>query len=131
MEENTWDLIKKIYEDNFGIKGNIVDYVAVNDILLQCVSGMSNEKICFTLDVEPVYLTKVLFNFLGFMGWARDLDISPWHIYNRSAGSKLVFEKKIGDLTNLLNDDIIELAFRVCAIYASIRKDMESFYEHS
>ena len=131
MEENTWDLIKKIYKDNFGIDGNIVDYVAVNDILLQCVSGISNEKICYKLDVEPLYLTKVLFNFLGFRGWARDLDISPWHIYNRSAGSKLVFEKKIGDLTNLLNDDIIEFAFRVCAIYASIRKDMESFYERS
>ena len=128
---NAWLVIQNLYKERYGIEPHLVDYVAVNDILKLCASGLSNKHICKSLDQSPIYVAQVLFHFLGFNGWDSDLDLSPWNVYNRVSGNKLAFEKEILDLTNLLNDDIIDLAYRVCSIYASIRKEMEKFYERS
>lgn len=131
MEHTGWDLIKKLYEDNFDVNGHVIDYVAVNDILKFCVSGFSNEKISGLLKLDQAYVHKVIYNFLGFYGWEADLDLSPWRIFCRVNGSKFAFAKEIEVLTNLVNDDIIELAFRICSIYNSIRGEIEAFYERS
>ena len=131
MESNAWDLIKKIYKKNFDISGSLVDYVAINDILLQCVSGLANEKISFSTDLDLEYVEATLYSYLGFSGWDCDLDLSPWYVYQSVSGNKFAFEKKINDLTKLLKDDIIDLAYRVCSIYESIQKEIEKFYERS
>lgn len=129
--ESTWDVIKKIYENKFGVSGKQVDYVAVNEILKMCVSGISNAKIGYSLDQEVNYVSEVIYDHLGFNGWETDLDISPWRIYCKNAGVKFAFESEIQNLTNLLNSGIIDLAYRICSIYESIRKEIEYFYECS
>jgi hypothetical protein len=131
METTTWDLIKEIYEKNFNVEGTVIDYIAINDILLQCVSGLSNKKISFSTDVDLQYVEATLFTYLGFSGWKQDLDLSPWYVYQSVYGSRFAFEKKINDLTKLVNDDIIDLAYRICSIYDSIKKEIEKFYEYS
>lgn len=131
METNTWELIKDIYKENFSVDGKVIDYIAINDILLQCVSGLSNKKISFSTDLDLPYVEATLFSYLGFSGWKKDLDLSPWYVYQSVYGNRMAFEKKIYDLTKLLNDDIIDLAYRICAIYDSIKKEIDKFYERS
>jgi hypothetical protein len=78
-----------------------------------------------------LYVAEVLYDHLGFRGWTSDLDVSPWRIFCKNAGIRFAFEKEIADLTNLVTNDIIDLAYRICSIYESIRKEIEYFYEHS
>ena len=108
-----------------------VDILNVNEILKMCVSGISNAKIAHTTDSDWVYIQSTIFDHLGFSGWTVDLDVSPWRIYCKNAGIKFAYEKEIHDLTKLLDDDIIDVAYRVCSIYSSIRNEMEIFYERS
>ena len=133
MEETRteWDAVKQLYKDKFGVEGHLVDYVAVNEILRMCVSGISNERICQSLGLDGVYVSGVIWDYLGFHGWALDLDLDPWRIFCSVTGNKWAFAKKIEDLTELLNNDIIEVAYRICSIYNSIQGEIEKFYERS
>jgi hypothetical protein len=128
-ELTPWEEVKKLYGDKFNADEHLVDYIAVSDILKLCVSGLSNTTISRIMDLDCIYIERVNFSFLGFLGWQLDLDLSPWKIFKSVNGDRLVFEKQIWDLTELLNDDIIDLAYRVCSIYSSIRKEIDEFYE--
>lgn len=102
--------------------------MAVDSILRNSVSGISNAKIAYTLNLDENYIKGTLIEFLGFEGWEEDLDLNPWFVYRR-AGGKESFEFEIKTLTKATKYDIIELMFNICERYARIRKEIDEHYK--
>lgn len=126
-----WNGIKQFYEDHFDIPQRVLDYVAVQRILLLCASGMSNKSISKQLDMTEHYIEDVLNEFIDFGGWDEDLDLNPWFIYKQDIHNQSAFETKIRVLTDLIKNDIIVQAYYVCSKYNYIRKQVEEYYEGS
>lgn len=128
-EENQWKTIKEFYYINFSIAPELVDLMASNDILIMCVSGASNNSISVILDVDMESVHEVVESVLGFDGWADDLLINPFSIYNlllshsgkRGFEMFKEFESMVDDNPlSIVTDDDIKTMFRICKIYSEI-----------
>jgi hypothetical protein len=82
--ENVWEEVKKIINKNTDISVEILELLSVNEILSQCVSGLSVSHIARYIDQDEKYVREVTLEFIGFEGWNEDLDFSPIVCYNRS-----------------------------------------------
>jgi len=118
-DSKSWETIKEFYMEKFGTEENLVELMSNYDILLACVSGVSNAKICYHLDISEETLVNVLNEYLSFNGWETDLDVNPYMLYKKSGKSysELVFQSQVEDVSKLYSDDEIETMFRICSVF--------------
>jgi len=124
-----WNEVVNFYEEKLGIPQHIVNYLAVDEALRLCVSGLNNGKIASLLRYEyQSYVDDITREFLDFAGWYRDLDVNPWHIYRRQK-DYYGFRTEYSLLTKVDNYDIIDKAYDLCKKYEIIRKEIDKYYE--
>lgn len=128
MKNKTWEDIQKLYEEKFNIPPRIIDLVACDDILLLCVSGLSNDTIARETGMELEYITSVIKTFLEFDGWEHDLDINPFYRYNRCKQyDDYVFE--IGTISSLVTSKEKETSYCLCKRFDNLRKEVNYYYD--
>ena len=125
-------MVKKFYLDNFGIKPDLVELLADNDILTMCASGSSNKSISDMFDIEESDIEEVLLAIFSFAGWKDDLEINPLYIYNALetesfASGLFLFNKFKVWIPAYLDytQDQIKTMFRLCKRYTSIANRIE------
>lgn len=101
--------------------------MAVDMILRDSVSGISNKKIAYKLNLDENYIKETLKEFLGFEGWEQDLDLNPWYVYRRTNGEES-YGFEIKTLTSATECGIIELMYNICERYERIRKEVDKIY---
>lgn len=126
--ETLWDLLKHHYEINFNIPGYIIDYIAIKDIIRDCVVGYSNSTIARRNKQKVSYVLEVLTGYLWFTGWLDDLDFSPMALYEKSNGIKLAYEQEI-NMVSSFSQVIVDMSFEICRRYEQIEKELEKYYD--
>ena len=121
MNEEKWKEIKQFYLDNFNISGDTVDLFADNDILLMCAAGASNESISIMLDVDCDSVSLSIKHAFDFDGWDRDLEISPFVIFNMLRNEGKYSFKDFEKMCYPIKDQkTIQTMYRICKKYERI-----------
>lgn len=128
MENKRWNIFTEYINTALGVPITILNYIAVSDILLGCVTGLSNSTISKKYNCSIEYVTDVLNEFLDFKGWEDDLDINIYFVYNNAGMNLSSFRILINMVTPLLNDKEIILSFKICEKYDIIIGEVNNFY---
>jgi hypothetical protein len=127
MTENLWYQIVEIYKEKFHTNEEIINLIAVKDILKLSVSGLSNATIANHYDFDIEYVQSVLKEFLGFTGWDRDVDFSPLLLYkNHKALLDFVTEAKTISATA---DDLLAImCYNLCKQFEELERTINDNY---
>lgn len=130
----SWGKILELIESRIEVPKNIIELVAVKDILTLCASGVANHKIASVLQHDTFYVKSVLKEFIDFDGWPYDLDINPYTIYSNLMNREYSYEKdmfkdfkqEINLISPYMNDEILILnAFTISKKLWSIEQEIE------
>lgn len=102
-KQETWEQIKKFYQDKFGVEPALVDLMADYDILKLCASGSGNKRISEFLSMDMKDVTFILDKCLGFGGWNNDLTFSPLSIYSQLEDKS--YESFVDKVVKTADDD--------------------------
>jgi hypothetical protein len=128
--EKTWETVRKYYTEKFDIPPRIVDAIACDELLLLCVSGLTNRSIAYHLDMDIEYVEKVVQEFLKFRGWDYDLDINPFHVYNNHKEYEDFCETS-RIITPLLNKTEMNKSYNLCRKFEKLRKEINEYYDNN
>ena len=121
MQRSIWEKVKELIHNKTGISFEVLDLLAVNEILLQCVQGLSIAHIAYYVDQDEDYVSNVLEEFLGFSGWSLDLDFSPIVCYNRT-NSLVEFLKEVDSFSPLTTKFVAKLSYEICRKYKKLER---------
>ena len=129
MEKDVWKEFCEYVNTTLEIPKEILNLLAVNDILFACVVGLSNKTIAnrFNLDIE--YIKYTLKEFLDFEGWEYDLDLNAFNIYKRSNRDLNSFSLFVDTLSSLVTKETKEILFGLCEKYEELFKKVEKYYD--
>jgi hypothetical protein len=91
MINSLWSHIKKFHSKRTGIPEEIVEYIAVFEILRLCVTGISNTTISEMLELEEYYVKENLIEYLDYPGFSANLSFSPYRFYKVARGNFELF----------------------------------------
>jgi len=81
MKNKNWKNLKDFYKNCFKIDGKVMEMLADYDVVLLCVSGLSNKTISNFLGICTSEVRKIIMKNLHFLGWEDDLDWNPYYFY--------------------------------------------------
>lgn len=125
MTNTDWDLIRAIHSDKTGIPPHVVDYIAVYDILKQCVSGKSVDTIAVFLEFTSEYVVEVSKKFLFTEGWSIDLSINPYQLYLAGLYNMRKYKRVMQCISSLSDYDIMN-SFRACYLFNKIEQELKT-----
>ena len=128
MENKRWKSFIEYINSTLGIPITILNYITVSDILLGCVTGLSNSTISKKYNCSDEYIVGVLNEFLDFKGWTNDLDINIYFMYNNADKNLNAFRLLVTTITPLINDKEINISYNICKKYDIIIKEVNKFY---
>lgn len=133
MKMIDWDITASILEDKLGIPRQVLDYIAVKDILLLCSSGSSNATISQFLNTDLNYVVEVIEEVFLFQGWSEDLDINPYQIlcsiYNQNYINPYIpFQLEVETIAPFYLEETVTRMFIVANTYYKIEKEMEKYW---
>jgi hypothetical protein len=109
---NKWEKFKAKFIERFPEEDpQLLDYIAVYDIIRLVVGGSSNREIADVLCETEDYIETVAYEFLGFNGYKDSLDFSPIKQYQR-----------------LVNKGKQYPFFPQCEKFLEIRRKVENYY---
>lgn len=121
----TWEDVKSFYTETFKVSPELVDLVAISDVLLMSVSGSSNTSISKFLDLDTQVVEEILDTALGFKGWENDLEFNPYQIYaflkNIDSVTEPNFKRECLAILGLPNATV-HLIFHLCKQYSDIEE---------
>jgi len=121
-----WKLFKdKFVEQYKDVPPYIIDYIAIEDILLCHLKGEALEKICETYQLSPEYVTMVVGQFLKVTPRNIALDFNPYMVYNNKEVDKELFLKLV---KNRIPEEEGELLYDACVLFELIQEQIEDFY---
>jgi hypothetical protein len=126
---DTWELIKKIYQEKLNIPQDVIEYVAIMDILKLCACGYCNKHISRVTKHDIQYIESVLADIFSFDGFSSDLDFSPIAIYNK-CNNKLVFYNELTVISDR-NAKLVEFLYTLCSKYAQIKSYVDKYWSDS
>lgn len=127
MANAEWAKFKLLFSDLFKVDSRMADLIAVQEILLFCVSGRSVRSISLYLNVSEEYVREVLYEFLKFQGFEYDLDLSPISVFKRHKDFDS-FVIEIQTLSPVTIDKEFIIWYNICNKYDSIREEIAKFY---
>jgi hypothetical protein len=127
--ETLWDLIKYYYQKTFNIPPRYIELVSVMPILEKSIEGFGNRTISRAFNVPVDYVEDVLIDFLCFIGWDEDLDLSPIGVYNTCLGNYTCFYEKILSSSMLIEIEKIPFLFKLCKRFVELKKELEALYD--
>jgi len=104
-----WQSVKTFYKEHFGIDGWVVELFANMDILLLCVSGVSNKHIEEFLELPFEEIHEVVSSTFLFDGWIDDLPLNPYKIYNDVGEKEFIKEAQLALVSYVKFRDILDL----------------------
>ena len=107
-----WKDIVEFYKTKFGFNEQEVNFIADQDILRACMSGLSIISIANSFKMNDEDVSATIEAYFGFMGFSRDLDINPFMVYNmfRDKGySKKSFNREIRFLSKELRNSKVDI----------------------
>jgi hypothetical protein len=130
MENESWEKIREFYKEHFNMPPRVVDAIACDEILLLCVSGVSNENVARNLEIDGEYVDCVIKDFLEFGGWEYNLDINPFFIYN-SHSQYDDYKSECSIISPVLTEELINKSYGLCRKYDKIRKEIQESYGYN
>lgn len=131
IEPNLWEVVKLFYKQNFDIPEIVIDYIAVEPILIKSLSGYSNTRIAQSMQDSVDYISGILSDFLRFDGWNEDLDFNPLAFYNKSKGNLNLYREEILQNSVVSNVRMIDKTFYLCRnYYNEIKKEINKYGEN-
>jgi hypothetical protein len=121
---NLWEELKALYFKEFGISGEVLDYIAVFDILKLIALGMSNLNIGVRLHLDESYISEVAQEFYHFEGWKSDLAFYPLLCYNKTND----YHNYKGIATTW-NEKLIDLTWDICKRFCEIEREVLKYGE--
>lgn len=122
-----WEVIQKIYKELFGVEPEVINFIAVKDILRLCCYGMSSKRISSELFVGEEYVTDVLIEYFDFGGWEETLEINPLSLYNSTIEFS-DFVKYIEDFAeDSINKNLIHAAYEMCKKYEKLKELLKNY----
>lgn len=127
MNEN-WEVIRKLFKEKLGMPEYIADYIAVWDVLMMTLSGLSIEIIERDTLLNERDIKDILNEFFAFDGWEKIQHVNYWFIFNQT-DSKESFSKIIQNLSEygIINIDV-EKVYSMCQELSRIRKELNDWY---
>jgi hypothetical protein len=112
---NKWEQFKSKFIEKFPDEDpQLLDYIAVYDIIRLVVSGTSNRDISEILNETEDYIESVVLEFLEFSGYKENLDFSPILQYQR-----------------LINKGKQYPFFPQCEKFLEIKRRVDLYYERN
>ena len=128
-EDSIWEFTKDFYEKELGVPKEVVEYLAVIDVISLVASGHSNHTISNTLEkMNELYIESICRKFLGFEGWKQDLDVNTYFVYKNTGRNFDAFYAQVDNLTPLFTDAIITKAFEICGRFEYMKKEIKKHY---
>lgn len=125
MEDN-WRTIRAVHSSITGIPPHVVDYIAVEDILVNFVQGLSTTSIADLYEMDMSYIEEVLKDYLFCTGWVQDLKFNPLKVFKESFAESEIFNNKIISYNIKYGYDIPPFSlFNVCKLYIKIKEQIE------
>jgi len=115
-----WELIRAIHSDKTGIPPNVVDYIAVRDILFSCISGISNKSIADFFHMDEEYVREVIEEFFDTSGLSVDLPVRPYFFYKQDMSGSEFADK----LSEYLDPSSIMDMYLACAMFDKIKEEI-------
>lgn len=123
-----WEEIRDIFEERLGMPRYIADYVAVFDVLVMTLAGLSVENIAKDTDLDEYNVKNILNEFLEFNGWEQNQNINYWFVYNQT-DTKEGFAQIIQNLSKYGTINIeTEKVYSMCTVLADIRNELNEWY---
>lgn len=129
MDEKLWKDVLNFYKDTFGIPNDIIENLASYDIMYLCCTGLSNETISIDLDVDIDAVSKVLKDKLNFVGWYKDLDISPLFVYNSVNGVRDLYIASVMAVKGLIDNVYVNKSYTICRKFEKIEREINKYYD--
>lgn len=129
--KNEWELLRNSLSALSGVKPQLLDYIAVYDILKLCAEGKCNTIISNELNEDIPYIQSVLEEFFQFSGFHKDLDFNSRLWYNRYKYNSYAYLQtaRCWDLTSSPED--LRKSFDINKIFEVIERVVEAHYEQS
>lgn len=128
--ENNWTDFRRKYSDMFKIPEDVVDLMAIEDILLFCVSGRSNSTISIFLSMDIPYIEKAISSVFVFNGFEKDLDFNCFSVYNTCNKDYETYAKMVAE-KYIIPTELIAFTFGMCHKFDEIERRINSYYEQS
>lgn len=129
MSSKRWKLFTEYVSNEFGISEELLNYIAVEEILSCCVTGLSNNTIANICNCDIKYIKEVLNDFFEFDGWKEDLDINTYYLYESSGKIIDSYRMLIKTLSSASDDIDIDKSFYICKKYEEILEKVNKYYE--
>ena len=121
-----WEVFKKRFrESNEGVNPDILDYIAVEDILLSHLNGYSLDRILEIYQLSKEYVIIVLEEFMKVPPRDYALSFNPYNIYKNQAISK---ERFIEIVSKKSTEDALKL-YDACTVLEKISQEIDEFYQ--
>ena len=128
MPENVsknWEVFKERFrKTNEGVNPDILDYIAVEDILLSHLSGYSLDRILEIYNLSKEYVIVVLEEFIKVFPRENALDFNPYNIYKNTAVSK----QRFIDLVRKKSTEDASKLYDACTVLERISEEINDFY---
>jgi hypothetical protein len=129
MENRKWNLFTEYVNKEFGVSCELLNYIAVEEILLCCATGLSNKTISNICNCKEKYIIEVLNEFFNFDGWEEDLDVNILHLYESSGKLIDSYEILIKMISSVYESIDIKKSYDICKKYEEIIKRINKYYE--
>ena len=113
---------KELYKD---VNPEILDYIAVEDILLNHLCGISLDRILETYQLSEEYVTMVLKEFIGLSPRKFGLDFNPYNVYKNVAIGQ---DKFIEIIESKEIEEDSKALYSACIVFEDISKSIDDFY---
>jgi hypothetical protein len=124
-----WESVKRFYVEQFGVDPELVDMVAMGDVLLLSVSGSSNSSISKFLNIDKKVVKEILDTVLDFEGWKEDIEINPYSIFTNLLRNNQLnsssFVREINSIERNIKMEDISKMYRICSIFCTIERRID------
>lgn len=125
---SNWNLVLNYYSKAFSYPYEIVEYLAVRDILKRNCMGYSNYRIAKKLKMKVQYVSDSIFQFFGTYGLLSDLSYSPLAIYkNNRTLESFTNEVNSTECYSKLHKEIIYNMYISCKIFFEYEEELKNY----
>lgn len=124
---DSWDIVKKFYNQTFGIPEKVVDLMALEPYVALLAHGYSNKKISLMLDESEEMIKDMFLDLLKFEGFKQDLDFDPVKIYMRHRFNRYAYVQEVKGISPATSSDIAIISYQVNDILREIEEKIQKY----
>lgn len=126
MTNSDWCSTSKLIARFFGTTAEIIDCIAVYEVIEMCLFGKSNKEISEKLDLDIVCVSEILLEYINFSGFEDTEEVSPIIVFekyqNQDTFSGAMF------CYSDFSDQMITKLFNGCVRLKEMKKEIDNYY---